>query len=166
MFESSGRAAQRRRWRCQAAGHRGDRPTFAITGTSEGFYNFDRFFDSLTSSFENMILFPTWSIRGYKWLFHLRKNKKQKYAERSFFKRPFHRLGDLSEEEQRSVVALICNKVPGSRKLTKFEDARKNFFSNLNPSQGPVVPAPAVGQTFTVTAHVCQVDSRQVGQTL
>ena len=78
----------------------------------------------------------------------------------------FHRLGDLSEEEQRSVGALIFNKVPGPRKLTKFKDARKNFIPNLNPSQGPVVPAPAVGQTFTVTAHVCQVDSRQVGQTL
>ena len=24
------------------------------------------------------------------------------------------------------------------------------------------MPAPAVGQTFTVTAHVCQVDARQV----
>ena len=90
----------------------------------------------------------------------------KKYVESSFSKQPLHRLGDLSEEEQRSVVALICNKVAGPRKLTKFKDARKNFIPNLNPSQGPVVPAPAVGQTFTVTAHVCQVDSRQVGQTL
>ena len=24
------------------------------------------------------------------------------------------------------------------------------------------MPAPAVGQTFTVTAHVCQVEARQV----
>ena len=30
--------------------------------------------------------------------------------------------------------------------------------------QGPTVPAPAVGQTFTVTAHVCQVEARQVSR--
>ena len=70
------------------------------------------------------------------------------------YNRNFRRLGDLSEEEQRSVVALICNKA----KVFLFESHLKKIF------QGPAVPAPAVGQTFTVTAHVCQVEARQVRQ--
>ena len=55
------------------------------------------------------------------------------------YTRQFRRLGDLSEQEQRSVVALICNKEPET-----------------------CVPPP--GHTFTVTAHVCEVASNQVSQ--
>ena len=70
------------------------------------------------------------------------------------YNRQFRRHGDLSEEEQRSVVALICKKAILTSKVTISPEKK--------PSQGPDAPAPALGQTFTVTAHVCQVDARQV----
>ena len=46
----------------------------------------------------------------------------------------------------------------GNKAIISF----KVTISCEKPSQGPVAPAPALGQTFTVTAHVCQVDARQV----
>ena len=177
LFETSGRAAQRRRWKCQAAGHRGDRPTFAIIGTSEGLYNF-LYFLGTSGGLYNLSAFSISScplLKIWYWFkpslsedindYFMCAYIKTKICWKVLFQAVIPQA--RRSERRRTAERGGSHLQQGARfsEIEKIQGRQKELHPEFKSLQGPVVPAPAVGQTFTVTAHVCQVDSRQVSQT-